>query len=107
MADNALIKAIATRINAVVDVPAVPEAFEQAAIEGALELAVGRLPPTYLAWLQSAADGIDDAEAESVKAWLLELMEEHGTRVPLGLRTWAAGAVVYLLRKGVSVTIES
>lgn len=103
---NALIKAIATRINAVVDIPAVPESFEQVAIEEALELAIGRLPPTYVAWLQSAADGIDDAEAESVKAWLLELMAEHGTSVPIGLRTWAAGTVVYLLRKGVAVTIE-
>jgi hypothetical protein len=103
---NALITAIATRINAAVDIPAVPEGFEQAAIEASLELAVGKLPPTYLAWVQSAADGIDDAEAESVKAWLLELMSEHGTSVPLGLRTWAAGAVVFLLRKGVSVAIE-
>lgn len=106
MADNALLKAIATKINAAVDIPAVPESFEQAAIEGALELAVGRLPPTYLAWLQSAADGIDESEAESVKAWLLELMEEHGTSVPLGLRTWAASAVVFLLQKGTAVVLE-
>jgi hypothetical protein len=106
MADNAFISKLADKIAARADLPYVPEEFEAPIINGALQLAIGQLPEKYVAWLTSAADGIDDVEAAGVTAWLLELMNTHGSAVPVILRTWAATAVVGLLRKGVAVTIE-
>ena len=106
MADNALISKLAEKIAARADLPYVPEQFEAPIINGALQLAIGQLPAKYVDWLQSAADGIDDAEAAGVTAWLFELMNTHGSAVPVVLRTWAATAVVSLLRKGAAVVLE-
>lgn len=106
MADNALIERLAEKIAARTDLPYVPEQFEAPIISGALKLAIGQLPDRYVAWLQSAADGIDAEEAAGVKAWLTELMNEHGSAVPVVLRTWAASAVVTLLQRGAAVVLE-
>lgn len=105
MADNALLKALATRINAQVDIPVLPEVVEQAIFELALETALGFLPPQYVAWLQSAADGIDDTEAAAVSAWLVELMGKYGSFIPAILHPFVADAVVGLLRKGAAVVL--
>lgn len=109
MADDAtklLITKLATRINAVVDIPGIPEAIEGAAIEATLSLGLGFLPPSYLAMVQSAADGIDDTEAASLTAWLTTLMDQYGTWVPAMFHGTLAGVIVSLLRKGSEIIVE-
>jgi hypothetical protein len=101
-----LLKALATRINAAVDVPVVPEFIEQAVIELALETGLGFLPPVYIGWIQSAADGIDDAEAADLTGWLTELMGKYGTAFPAILHVYVASAIVSMLRKGAAVVLE-
>lgn len=98
---SAQLKALATRINKVVDLPWAPEYAEQVGLELLLEFTLGFLPPTYVGYLESAADGIDDTEAASVTEWLVELQKKY-SRWPLpelAYRT-VAGVVVSLLRKG-------
>jgi hypothetical protein len=103
---NPLLKALATKINAAVDVPVVPEFVEQAVIELALETGLGFLPPQYVAWIQSAADGIDDTEAADLTAWLSDLMGKYGTAFPAFLHGYVASAIVSMLRRGAAVVIE-
>ena len=102
---NELLKKIAAKINAVVDVPVVPEAVEAMALEMALEIGLGFLPPTYVAWIQSASDGVDDAEAEQVRNWLCDLMKAHSS-VPDVLCGVVSSAIVSMLRRGAAVVLE-
>lgn len=99
---NEPLKAIATRINAVVDIPVFSEPVEQTLIEAALEVGLSFLPPQYLRWLMNAADGIDDSEAKDVSDWLCELMKKH-SNIPDFLCGFAAQAIVGLMRKGASL----
>jgi hypothetical protein len=99
---SALLKRIATAINAQIDVPVVPEFVEQAVMETGL----GFLPPQYVAWIQSAADGIDDTEAADLTAWLTDLMGKYGTAFPAFLHGYVASAIVSMLRRGAAVVIE-
>ena len=105
MAENVLIQKIAEKINAGIDVPVIPESVEQAALEMALGVGLGFLPPTYVAWLQSASDGIDDSEAELVRDWLCDLMKEH-SGIPDVLCGVVSLAIASLLRRGVAVVLE-
>lgn len=102
---NELLKKLAAKINAAVDIPVVPEAVEGMAIEMALEIGLGFLPPTYVAWIQSAADGVDDAEAEQVRDWLAGLMKTYSS-VPDVLCGVVASAIVSMLRRGAAVVLE-
>lgn len=103
---NPLLKKLATAINATVDIPVLPEAVEQVVIEMALEFGLGFLPPQYVLWIQSAADGIDDTEAADLTAWLTDLMGKYGTAFPSFLHGYVASAIVSLLRKGAAVVLE-
>lgn len=102
---NELLKKIAAKINAQIDVPLVPEGVEQAGIEMALEVGLGFLPPRYIAMVQSASDGVDDTEAEDVRNWLCDLMKEY-SGIPDVLCGFAATTIVGLLRHGVEVVLE-
>lgn len=102
---NELLKKIAAKINAAVDIPVIPEPVEGMAIQIALEVGLGFLPPQYVAWIQSAADGVDDAEAEQVRDWLCGLMKQY-SGVPDVLCGVVASTIVALLRKGAAVVLE-
>lgn len=102
---NELLKKIAAKINAAIDVPVLPEAAEGMAIEMALEIGMGFLPPTYVAWIQSPADGVDDSEAELVRDWLCDLMKQR-SNVPDVLCGIVSSAIVSMLRKGAAVVLE-
>lgn len=104
--DNALLKSLATKINAQIDIPVLPETVEQAILELAFEVALGFLPPQYVTWLTSAADGIDDAEAADLTSWLTELMSKYGSALPAFLHGIVATSIVSLLRKGAAVALE-
>jgi uncharacterized protein (UPF0210 family) len=56
------IKSLATQLNAHIDVPFVPEAFEQQWIEWILAKAVGVVPAELVKFLIDATDGLTEEE---------------------------------------------
>lgn len=99
------LKTLANQINATIDVPGIPESVEQWAIEALLDLGLSFLPPPYVAWLKSAADGIDDSEAQAVTEWLAGLMAKH-SHYPAFACNFVAGVIVDLLRRGAALVIH-
>jgi hypothetical protein len=56
------VKSLATQLNAHIDVPFVPEAFEQQWIEWILSKAIGVVPAELVQFLVEAADGLTPDE---------------------------------------------
>lgn len=102
---TALIQKLAAEINKKFDVPGIPESIEGWAIESAFQAGLTFLPPQYLAWVTSAADGIDDTEAASLTDWLTGLLDQYGSNVPAMFHRPLAGIIVSLLRKGDALVI--
>lgn len=109
MAELTMLDKFADRLAATIDIPLLPEVVEPWALRLAFRFTLGEIEkrkPEYIGWIKSAADGIDDSEAASVQAWVVELMDEYGASVPSFLRGVVAGAIVNVIRKGAEIVLE-
>lgn len=101
-----IIDKLVDALHAQFDWKLIPDPIELAVLKGLFHLGIGFLPPAYVGYLTSAADGIDDHEADDLKAWLVSLMDKYGSSVPSIFRSTVAGVIVDSLRKGVAVAIS-
>lgn len=72
--NDADVKSLATQLNAHIDVPFVPEAFEQQWIEWILGKAVGVVPAELVKFLIDATDGLTDEEVTYYENLLTQLV---------------------------------
>jgi len=68
------VKSLATQLNAHIDVPFVPEAFEQLWIEWILGKAIGVIPAELVKFLVDASDGLTDEEITYYEDLLTQLV---------------------------------
>lgn len=100
-----LIDRLVNAIHAIYDWKLIPDAVEIPVLKSVIRMALEFLPPTYLGYLQSAADGIDPTEAAELKAWLLDLMNKFGSYIPSIFRETVAGLIVDALVKGNNIVV--